>query len=91
MTALISDMLDLTKIEAGKMPMEMEEVPLIRVVQRVAGQMVPLLQKKRLTLDIREEGMMLKLGAIGFKIDLVDVFHKKYGVGISDIHSNRIL
>jgi signal transduction histidine kinase len=58
MTALISDMLDLTKIEAGKMPMEMEEVPLIRVVQRVAGQMVPLLQKKRLTLDIMEEGMM---------------------------------
>jgi signal transduction histidine kinase len=57
MTALISDMLDLTKIEAGKMPMEMGDVPLIRVVQQVAGQMVPLLQKKRLILDVKEEGM----------------------------------
>ncbi len=57
MTALISDMLDLTKIEAGKMPIEIEDLPLISVVQRVAGQMVPLLQKKRLTLDIREDGM----------------------------------
>ncbi|TNF49415.1 HAMP domain-containing protein, partial [bacterium] len=60
MTALISDMLDLTRIEAGKMPMEMEDVPIIRIVQRVAGQMVPLLQKKRMTLDIREDGMEAK-------------------------------
>ena len=59
MEALISDMLDLNKIEAGRMPMEITELPLINVVQKVAGQMIPLLQKKRLTLDILEDGMDL--------------------------------
>ncbi len=57
MEALISDMLDLTKIEAGRMPMETTVLPVIRAVQKVAGQMIPLLQRKKLTLDIHEEGM----------------------------------
>jgi len=59
MEALISDMLDLNKIEAGRMPMEVMEMPVIHVVQKVAGQMIPLLQKKKLTLDIMEEEMGL--------------------------------
>ena len=59
MEALISDMLDLNKIEAGRMPMETMELPVIHVVQKVAGQMIPLLQKKKLTLDILEKGMEL--------------------------------
>lgn len=59
MEALISDMLDLNRIEAGRMPMELMEMPVIHVVQKVAGQMIPLLQKKKLTLDIREENMEL--------------------------------
>ncbi|MDF1535672.1 MAG: HAMP domain-containing sensor histidine kinase [bacterium] len=57
MEALISDMLDLAKIEAGRMPMEVGEMPVIRAVHKVAGQMIPLLQKKKLTLDILEDGM----------------------------------
>jgi len=57
MEALISDMLDLNKIEAGRMPMETIELPVIGAVQKVAGQMIPLLQKKKLTLDIIDEGM----------------------------------
>ncbi|UCG39512.1 MAG: HAMP domain-containing histidine kinase, partial [bacterium] len=57
MEALISDMLDLTKIEAGKMPMEIRRFPVIGCVQKVGGQMIPLLQKKKLTLDIQEGGM----------------------------------
>jgi signal transduction histidine kinase len=57
MEALISDMLDLTKIEAGRMPMEMADLNVIRVVQKVAGHMIPLLQKKKLVLDVQEEGM----------------------------------
>jgi signal transduction histidine kinase len=57
MEALISDMLDLAKIEAGRMPIEVREIPVIKVVQKVAGQIIPLLQKKKLTLDIQEEGM----------------------------------
>ena len=60
MEALISDMLDLNKIEAGHMPMETMDLPVIHVVQKVAGQMIPLLQKKKLTLDIIEEFMELQ-------------------------------
>ena len=59
MEALISDMLDLNRIEAGRMPMEMMELSTIRAVQKAAGQMIPLLQKKKLTLDIEEEFMDL--------------------------------
>lgn len=59
MEALISDMLDLNKIEAGRMPMEISELPVIYAVQKVAGQVIPLLQKKKLTLEIEEEGMEL--------------------------------
>ncbi len=54
---LISDMLDLTKIEAGKMPIEKRTVPVIRPVEKVVGQMVPLVQKKKLTLDVVDENM----------------------------------
>lgn len=57
MEALISDMLDLTRIEAGRMPMEIAEKSVILVVQKVADQMVPLLQKKKLTLAVQDEGM----------------------------------
>ncbi|MGD8353729.1 MAG: HAMP domain-containing sensor histidine kinase [Pseudomonadota bacterium] len=57
MEALISDMLDLNKIEAGRMPMEIHDLPVINAVQKVAGQMIPLLQKKKLTLDIEEDQM----------------------------------
>jgi signal transduction histidine kinase len=57
MGALISDMLDLTKIEAGKMPIERHRLAVIKVVERVVGQMIPLIQKKKLTLDIDERNM----------------------------------
>ena len=57
MGALISDMLDLTKIEAGKMPIERENQAVIKVVERVVGQMIPLIQKKKLSLDIDEQNM----------------------------------
>jgi len=60
MEALISDMLDLNKIEAGRMPMEIMDLPVIHVIEKVAGQMIPLLQKKKLTLDIVEDSMELK-------------------------------
>ena len=60
MADLISDMLDLTKIEAGKMPIEKRTVSVIRPVEKVAGQMVPLLQKKNLTLEIADGNMGVK-------------------------------
>jgi len=37
--------------------MEIMELPVIHSIEKVAGQMIPLLQKKKLTLDIIEEFM----------------------------------
>jgi PAS domain S-box-containing protein len=46
--ALINDILDLAKIEAGKMPLHLEEVVLAPVTREVAQQMEPLVRKKGL-------------------------------------------
>ena len=46
--ALIDDILDLAKIEAGKMPLHLEETPLTDVITEVAQQLEPMVRKKRL-------------------------------------------
>jgi len=46
--ALIDDILDLAKIEAGKMPLHLEEIPLTDVITEVAQQLEPMVRKKRL-------------------------------------------
>ena len=49
--ALINDILDLAKIEAGKMPLNVQEVALSAVTREVAQQMEPLVHKKGLRLN----------------------------------------
>jgi PAS domain S-box-containing protein len=51
--ALIDDILDLAKIEAGKMPLHLEEIPLREVVTEVAQQLEPMVRKKGLEVSYR--------------------------------------
>ena len=57
--ALIDDILDLAKIEAGKMPLHLEDIPLRHVVIEVAQQLEPMVRKKGLeaTYRVAEDGM----------------------------------
>jgi PAS domain S-box-containing protein len=58
---LINDILDLAKIEAGKMPLHLEPVTLGDVVREVAQQMEPLVRRKRLELvtDVPPDGVAM--------------------------------
>jgi len=57
MADLVSDMLDITRIEAGKMPIEMIRCSVLTVIDRVASQMAPIIKKKDLTLNVDRVSM----------------------------------
>lgn len=50
--AHINDLLDLAKIEAGRMVLHMETIPISEVIDRVARRMQPLALRKNLTLQV---------------------------------------
>jgi len=50
--ALINDILDLAKIEAGQATVEVEEVPVVATLQRLLEPLRPLATEKGLTLDL---------------------------------------
>lgn len=49
--ALINDILDLAKIEAGRMPLRLEEVRLDELVEEITAQVEPLVRKKGLSYE----------------------------------------
>jgi signal transduction histidine kinase len=50
--ALINDILDLAKIEAGRMPLHLEDVGLTEIMREVSQQIEPLVKKKALKFSI---------------------------------------
>jgi PAS domain S-box-containing protein len=53
---LINDILDLSKIEAGKMPLHIEPVRVAEVVSELAESLQPMLRRKDLELELRFPG-----------------------------------
>jgi PAS domain S-box-containing protein len=50
--ALINDILDLAKIEAGRMPLHLDDVTLGDIVREISQQMEPLVKKRALTFNV---------------------------------------
>ena len=59
--ALINDILDLAKIEAGQMPLHLDDVTLADIMTEISQQIEPMVKKKQLTLTVELPARDLKL------------------------------
>jgi PAS domain S-box-containing protein len=56
--SIINDILDITRIEAGKMPLTMADFPLPDLVREVLAEVEPLIARSRLALTTRVDGAL---------------------------------
>jgi PAS domain S-box-containing protein len=59
--ALINDILDLAKIEAGRMPLHLDDVTLADIVTEISQQIEPLVKKKKLSFNVEMPPTQLTL------------------------------
>jgi PAS domain S-box-containing protein len=59
--SIINDLLDLTRIESGKMPVELESFTLRDIVGEVTAEMEPLIEKSGLALEVEVEPAELRV------------------------------
>jgi signal transduction histidine kinase len=78
--SLVNDLLDLSRLEAGKMPYAMARIDLQRLTEEIGAELDPLLKAKQLTLEI----------AVGAADCLASGDHKRLGQVLHNLLSNAI-
>ena len=68
---LLNDLLDLSKLEAGKIVLELSEINLLNSVKSVAVELEPMLMSKSLNLNIVPPDCVLKVRCDGYQIQQV--------------------
>ncbi|MFZ3230372.1 MAG: PAS domain S-box protein [Pseudobdellovibrio sp.] len=58
---LINDILDLSKVEAGKLDVRVEEVSLLKIIESLKQTFQPLAQDKKLNFEVKQDADMPKL------------------------------
>ena len=86
--ALINDILDLAKIEAGKMPLHLEEVPASQIIAEITQQIEPLVRKKALefVIDIPPNAPMMHTDRTKVKQILLNLLSN----AVKFTHSGRV-
>jgi PAS domain S-box-containing protein len=87
--ALINDILDLAKIEAGKMPLHLENVPMSVIVSEITQQIEPLVRKKSLEFitDMPRDTPMMHTDRTKVKQILLNLLSN----AVKFTHSGRII
>jgi signal transduction histidine kinase len=88
LSAIISDFLDVSRIESGKIEMKKEEVPLVEVAERVLEDLRPQAADRHIRFGTRAEEGPMPLVAIGDEQRIAQVFTNLVGNALKFTESN---